>query len=421
MGNAAAPPVSSGRRLELLLRHPLSQIGAAYLAVLFGGLNFASLRTAAAFHWNDFGKFYYAVAGWQAGASLYAPSVATHLSDGSVTVDFLDLNPPHFHFLLLPLVNFELGTAARVWLALNLVAAAASCRLVLLELGIRIERWQWLPLIALCLGSTATMANAVTAQCTGLLMPLLTLAWIAARRDRWLSSGLCLGILVSVKPFLGLFLIAFLLKRQWRGIAAMCASGVICALSGSAYFGWQSYFAWMEALRAVSWVWAGMNGSLLALLTKSLSGSPTLTPVFVAPSLITPLWVAGVALVCFWSIRALSWSVDHLFAVTLLASLVISPLGWIYYLWLALPPCLALWQQRTSACTWAGLAFQCIPLLKLGIGQPFSLATVFVASAYAWTMLLLWLDVASIRRTASTSPTSVRVRANDPASISTTT
>ena len=287
---------------------------------------------------------------------------------------------------MLPLAQLALGQAARVWLIVNGLAALLSCWLVVRELELRLERWHWLPLAAFCLGSTATMANSVTAQCTGILMPAFTLAWIDARHGRWASAGAWLGVLASLKPFFGLFLLAFAWRRQWRAIVWMCAAGLMCGLLGAAVFGWHSYLEWIRALGEVSWVWGGMNGSLRGLLTKSLSPSPALTPLFEAPWLVVPLWIVAVGLVTLWSVRALSWSVDHLFAVTILASLLISPLGWIYYLWLAAPPCVALWQQRTTTLMWAGLAYQCAPLFHLGIGQPSAIATVMIACAYVWSI-----------------------------------
>lgn len=229
-----------------------------------------------------------------------------------------------------------------------------------------------------------------------------------------------MGVLASFKPFLGLFLLTLALRRQWRAVFAMCCAGAACALAGVAVFGWHSYLEWMQALGDVSWVWGGMNGSLRGLLTKSLSPSPALTPIFEAPSLVIPLWLAAIVAVSLWSVRALSWSVDHLFAVTILASLLISPLGWVYYLWLAVPPAVALWRQRTTVVLWTGLAYQCIPLFHLGIGQPFRLATVFIACAYTWATVLIWLDASSVRRTTSTSPAFVPDRANAPSAISTT-
>lgn len=411
----------SHSRVSALLQHPLTQVASAWIAIVLVGYNIALIRAAAYLHWNDFGKFYYAVLNWKGGISLYAPTIATHLTDGSQPFEFLDMNPPHFHIIMLPLLNLTLGQAGRVWMVVNAAGVVLSCWLAIRELGLRLERWHWLPLAAFCLGSTATMANSVTAQCTGVLMPLVTMAWIAARHDRWTSSGIWLGVLASIKPFLGLFLLTLAFRRQWRALLAMCGCGVLCGLSGVAVFGWRSYVEWADALGGVSWVWGGMNGSLRGLLTKALSPSPLLTPVLEVPSLIVPLWIVAVCLVSVWSLRALSWSTDHLFAVTILGSLLMSPLGWVYYLWLAVPACLALWRHRTSGFMWAGLAYQCMPLFHLGIGQPFALATVLIACAYTWATVFLWLDASSVRRTTtSTSPGLTPTRAMAPSAISTT-
>ena len=94
---------------------------------------------------------------------------------GSSWRQLLDLNPPHFHLLVLPLAKLSLETSARVWLIANALAALASTILIVRELQLRIARPCWLPLTCLGLASVATGANCLSAQCTGLLMLPMTL------------------------------------------------------------------------------------------------------------------------------------------------------------------------------------------------------------------------------------------------------
>jgi hypothetical protein len=170
-----------------------------------------------------------------------------------------------------------------------------------------------------------------------------------------------------------------------------------------------------------------MNGSMQALLARSLAWSPYLTPVVLRPDLVTPLWILACAAIAFVSARVVRRSIDHAFGVTVLASLLISPLGWTYYLWLAMPGCFALWRSRRSAMTWIGLLWLCVPLNQVGFGQPGGWATVIVASSCTWATMALWLGVvhdAQLSRHRSSmyneSPVSVPERSNDPAVISMT-
>ena len=416
------------RWLDAFVAHPFFQIACGIGAGILVGYNYVLLRSAQAVHWNDFGKFYYAVLSWKSGASLYAPTVATKVFVESVGMQFLDLNPPHFHLLLVPIATVSLETSARIWLVANALAAVAAIVIVVRELNLRISIEHWLPLTCLGLASAATGANSLTAQCGGILMLPMALAWRAARRDEWGRCGVWLGVLVSIKPFLGLFLPTLALLREWRALRMLCVSALGCAVLGALVFGWWSYLEWFRALEEVAWVWAVMNGSIRALVEKSFGWSPYLTPIVLRPSLVTPLSIALSAIVAIASARVVRRSIDHAFSVTVLASLLISPLGWTYYLWLAMPGCFALWKARISPITWTGLLLLCVPLFGLAFGQPRAIATVTVASAYTWGILALWIGSVidqqqSVRQTSAmvkTSPSTVPDRSNAPAAISTT-
>ena len=416
------------RWFDAFVAHPFFQIACGIGAGILVGYNYVLLRSAHVVHWNDFGKFYYAALNWKSGASLYAPTIATKVFVESIGMQFLDLNPPHFHLLLLPITTVSFETSARIWLVANAVAAIAAIVLVMRELKLRIALVHWLPLTCLSLASAATGANSLTAQCGGILMLPMALAWRSARRDEWGRCGAWLGVLVSIKPFLGLFLPTLALLRQWRALWMLCVSALGCAVLGALVFGWWSYVEWFRALQDVSWVWATMNGSIWALVEKSFGWSPYLTPVVLRPALVTPLSIAASAIVAIVSTRVVSRSIDHAFSVTVLASLLISPLGWTYYLWLAVPGCFALWRVRLSPITWMGLLLLCVPLFGLAFGQPSALATVTVASAYTWGILALWIGtvidqqrpVHHASSMVTTSPSTVPDRSNEPAAISTT-
>ena len=90
----------------------------------------------------------------------------------------------------------------------------------------------------------------------------------------------------------------------------------------------------------------------------------------------------------------------------LLASLLLSPLGWVYYLWIAFGPAAAtignarFWERRRPA------DLLLIPGLGGWLwygkmahwGQPSPLATATFASMYFWALLSLWLWMTTARR-----------------------
>lgn len=418
----------AARGWETVLAHPFTQIAFGIGIVWLLAYNYVLLLNARAVHWNDFGKFYYAIGNWESGRSLYAPSVATAMWIASSWRHLLNLNPPHFHLLLLPLGTMSLEASARIWLVANGLTALAAIALVVRELRLTVAPTYWLPFGCIGLASVATGANAISAQCGGLLMLPMALAWRAARHDAWGTSGFWLGVLISVKPFLGLFLFTLPLLRLWKALMTACLAGAACVALGGLVFGLHSYIEWAQALRDVSWVWSSMNASLMAIAVRLFDSSPYVTPFAVRPALVTPLWLAACIAVAAGSRRAAVRSIDHAFAVTVLASLLISPLGWTYYLWLAMPGCFALWQRRMSSLTWIGLLLLCVPMFGVNFGQPHPVATLTIGSSYSWGTLALWLGAVTNvepsgvygRTTSRNSPTTVAVRANDPAGISTT-
>ena len=148
----------------------MTQVGcASLLGALFTyyGLLF---RIAMSEHANDFGKFYFAARAWIDGGSLYASNVATRMLIRGEWFDFLNMNPPHFHLVVLPIVQLELGTATAVWIILNVLAAGLAIAVAFRELGMSARPATLMPALVVVLFSGAVNAIAVTGQFTGLLM-----------------------------------------------------------------------------------------------------------------------------------------------------------------------------------------------------------------------------------------------------------
>ena len=130
-------------------------------------------------------------------------------------------------------------------------------------------------------------------QIGGVMMLLVTAAWIADRRDRPLLAGVLLGIAIGAKPFL----LVFAAYAVWRrsvalgaGLAAGVAAMVALGLMAAGVAGFQS---WLGAIERITWGAHVANASLFALLTRTLSTTPAIlhaTPVLVWPELVHPLW-----------------------------------------------------------------------------------------------------------------------------------
>jgi hypothetical protein len=149
-----------------------------------------------------------------------------------------------------------------------------------------------------------------------------------------------------------------------------------------------------------------MNGSLAGLLHRTLSSSPFFAPIAVVPTIRIALWGVGITFIAAVTFFV-SWqdtssrAVDRAFAILILAALLISPLGWVYYLWLVLGPMAVIvglgrsgkraiayvpsWLLRSAGV----LLF--VPVTATALFQPSVVATATLASVYSWALLLLWL------------------------------
>jgi alpha-1,2-mannosyltransferase len=204
-----------------------------------------------------------------------------------------------------------------------------------------------------------------------------------------------------------LFLPWLLLTRRWRALAcAVAVLGGVVAL-GIVLAGSAPYRLWIESLGQVGWWWLPMNASWQGVVSRFFEGGRTVEPVYSWPALVHPLSLAGnacIALVTLGAaVRAESHgrSLDFTLLTVLLGGILASPLGWVYYLPLALGPVVALfwtgaWRVLTSrwlvASGVSALALW-IPLEQASAGQPSPLATMALACSYFVGTAVPWLTL----------------------------
>jgi hypothetical protein len=389
------------------LRGDLLRIAGAVFLVAIAALwitHYANLGRMmyAGLQMNDFGKFYYSAGAFLAGADMYGATPATSIPVEDGDKQFWNLNPPHFHFLILPLALLTPWWALSAWALLNIAGLAVSVGAISRELEIRWTYWRGLWLLFGLVVCSATGAIVFTGQFTFLLMVPVTLAWVAARRGRWSHAAVWAGVAASVKPFLGVLGLIFLVKKEFRPAAVMGGTIAAAFAAGLLVFGSDAHIAWLARLRDVDWAWASMNGSIAGLLSRAFSDNPLYASVLDAPSvvragfLVSACAVGGVTAWSLWRTPA-DQGVDYGFAGLLLAGQLISPLGWIYYLWILLGPMWALlrvWERDA-----AGPRVWALALAVPGLICPVSLvlfwrhepwATPMIGSIYTWSTLLLW-------------------------------
>jgi hypothetical protein len=398
------------------IQHALSRV---LFVICLGGLLawnlFLAYKLATDLRLNDFGRFYYSAQAFLQGQDMYGsrpPEVAQKPEVGKQ--QFGNMNPPHFHLLLLPFTLFSSKSALALWGIVSVLCLVVSLRLSMWEIGFEFSsRHGWLGLLGM-LGFVGTSTVFMTGQLSFLLLLPVTLAWVEARRGHWGRAGGYLGLTMSVKPFLLIFLPYLVLRRRIRAAVMAGIVGAGCFFVGMVVFGLEAHRAWVRELSAIHWVWANGNASLLGFLTRTLSASAVFSPIVVMPEFVKPLWCLSAGVVGVCSLRATmtdtasASSIDRDFAILLFAALLISPLGWTYYFWLPGGPLVAcvhgwwglgvsgnpredisllLWRKRLLLFALPGLVW---PFVATSVFQPHGWATVSIGSIYFWTILCLW-------------------------------
>jgi alpha-1,2-mannosyltransferase len=340
---------------------------------------FIARRPFTDFDHTDFATFYDTGRAWRAGTDLYEPL------RGAV-----NLNPPIATFMFAPFAVLAEPVAVLLWMIVNLTCFAISLRIIVRELDLA--------------DSPTTIATGLVFL--GLLQPTLhmlwaanlawiltlpaTLAWRDARHGRDTSAGLWLGFVLALKPLFLVFVPYWALRRNWRSIASAVAVGVASLLVGWLALGLDAYRSWFEAGRSVTWFGNSMNGSLMGTITKSVPKDWVMVLVY--------LLTAGV-IACLGMCMLREKNIDREWSLVWIASLLVSPLGWMYYFALAAGPLIGTlrWQARTPAVVAVAVAL-CIPapvVYNLAPAQP---AVVWLANTLSGLATLTLFAVLVVRR-----------------------
>lgn len=268
-----------------------------------------------------------------------------------------NLNPPFFMVLIAPLATLDYAQAWWAWSVLSMGCLAFSLWLMS---GVLVHnRASRVMLCTTALGLLMAYhpvyINFVLGQVGTLLLLPLTLSWLALRQGKALRAGAWLGLATGLKPFLLIFLLPLLLTRQWRASAAMLVTLLGTAVTGWLWLGSETYVHYQLVASHVTWTTSNWNGSIVGFVDRAFSGQdPAVWPSakWVAKALGMTLSAAVVWLMC-WALRRGASSsahatperiADQVFMLTLPASVLVSPLGWLYYLPWLLICSVVLWQ-----------------------------------------------------------------------------
>jgi hypothetical protein len=357
---------------------------------------------------SDFTIFYYTARLVADGFPMYGASPARYGIDWSAS-HLGNLNPPHFQLFIQPLARFSYEQAFIVWTAVSFLALVASVLIIArahdIELtGRRLAIWG--AFVVSCAGFTTV---AITSELTFLLMVPFSLALLEARRGRWFTAGLWLGVCASIKLFLLVFVVWLLIHRRWRALAGAAAGAGTAVAIGVLAYSPATYLQWIGSLGQVGWEWFHLNASWPGFLARIGRRNPSFTHIGDASEWIRPASLLGSAVLCIVTLVAArrraddATDVDVHFLLLVTAALLASPLGWAYYLPLALGPVVGvLWTgawrrlpRPVLIALAAGAAYLYVPPDQAKSGQPSPFATVLLASSYFWGTLALWMGAAA--------------------------
>lgn len=251
-----------------------------------------------------------------------------------------NLNPPFFAVIAWPIAQLGFATSLIIWSLASVVGGLISI-IVMTRIFVRVKKII-LPYAALAgiifFAYFPTYINISYGQLTLIMLPLVVFSWSALRDGRELQAGFWLGLAASLKPFFGLFLFTFLIARYWRAAAWCVFTGSVAAALGLLLVGWDDHLDYFHVASDVTWLAVSWNGSFAGYFSRIFGGGENI-PWLYAKDLgrllttFSSLWILGLVAILLYRVRGWHRSdrVDVLFALTLPAMLMISPLGWLYY------------------------------------------------------------------------------------------
>lgn len=248
---------------------------------------------------TDFYKFYKSAGFFAEGKSIYSlvpfkPSDndqdrLSEQTKAKVNTLHPNLNAPFHTLFILPLGKLPYRTAFWIWsifslclslMAVGLIACAQPFRdyemlkRVFVDKSVIAYVIYALILWIILLCYFPTWVNIASGQFGLLLLGLIVLIWLSARKEKYLLAGIILGIAMSIKIFLGLFLIFFAAQRRWRILFWALSIFIFCNVISLITFGLSTYKQHLELLsKSHLYINASWNASFSAFFTRIFGGA----------------------------------------------------------------------------------------------------------------------------------------------------
>ncbi|MGF1471100.1 MAG: glycosyltransferase family 87 protein [Rubrobacteraceae bacterium] len=271
----------------------------------------------------------------------------------------VNLNPPFWTLVVLPFGLMEPLHAYRLFVLITLCITVGAVAWMAGELRLRAG---WAVVAA---GAVLVSSPFLATLALGQMYPILTLglvaAWVLDRRGQNVPSGLVLGLMMALKPSLGLLMLWPAVRKKWDAVGATIASGAGATLLATLAFGPQATYRYAEVVLETDVDGFWDNASIVGTVTRMFTETRYAEPLAVLPWLVPASYGLGLALIILTAIKARDGSELGLWALVA-ASLLASPIAWNNYLLLLVPGVLILLARGRVALALLLLSLQLIPL-----------------------------------------------------------
>jgi len=264
-----------------------------------------------------------------------------------------NLNPPAAILFVLPFGLLSYTHAAILWYSACFLATFITLALIYrYYFPQQKSLFGYLTLLGIFLSTLPYQANITLGQYNIFIVLGVFLTWIWSKQHKGFAAGFILGLLIATKYFLGLLIIFYFLQRRWKTISGTAISFVGINLIALGLFGKAAYIQHFEILNRIAWYATAWNASILGFFARfsyQYAGGLAL----IAPWSHYAYYFASVLVLIF-----LAQFIDNSFKqkndfdvgffLTLIASILLSPLGWAYYLILLIFPVLSVVRSLAS-------------------------------------------------------------------------
>lgn len=343
------------------LRIALWGLAAVFVSLLFGRSFVAAFRPPEG-QFPDFSQEWLSARNYWAGTPVYADQAAAlRRHTGLIpqrAEDMLPWNahPPASVLLALPFGKLTYPDAHLTWNLLTFPLIVVSLWLVARELRLPLSPWSVLPAVALLGLFNPLYIQLLQGQLNPLLLLLLTVAWIADRRDRPGWAGVAVGVAAGLKLYPGFLFLYFLCAGRWRALAAGAAAVVAANAIPLVLFGPAEFRTYVERVvpslsnYQSSWRNVSLTGFWLRIFNPQTH--EMVTPLVVSPAATallaaSRLLVVGLVGWSAWRARSVA-ARDRAFAAAVVGMVLVTPVAWTHYFVLLALPAGLLWARAPA-------------------------------------------------------------------------